>query len=199
VWHKKDKAAGSVPLGLSGLDKAATWSYSKADGWIYGHGTFCLTTHGIPLVGLFCWMPNAAHEGKRMEREVTRLQGLIETVCMDSKADDEKMYRRLREQQGITLLTVPRRKMDKSARRQAMIAEQKQAENRRIYRQRKVTVEPMQALMKEIFGIENCWFRGDEANRWAFAALGVAVQMAQYDAYEAGTSTWKVKGAVLGL
>jgi hypothetical protein len=199
VWHKKDKAAGVAPEGLRGLDKEATWSYSKADGWLYGHGAFCLTTHGIPLVSLFCRMPNATHEAKRREREVIGLEGFIETVCLDSKADDEKLWRRLREKQGIKLLTVPRRKMDKSGRRQAMIAEQEKVENRALYRQRKMTVEPMQGLMKEGFGLESCWYRGEEANRWAFAAMGVAVQIAQYEAYREGGSTWKIKEAVLGL
>jgi len=56
VWHKQAKAAGEVPKGLTGLDKEATWSYSKADGWIYGHGTFCLTSHGKSVVGLFIWI-----------------------------------------------------------------------------------------------------------------------------------------------
>lgn len=45
VWHKKAKEQNIVPVGLTGLDKEATWSYSKADGWLYGHGTFCLTSH----------------------------------------------------------------------------------------------------------------------------------------------------------
>ena len=63
---------------------------------------------------------------------------------MDSKADDEKMYTDLKDKYGIKLLTVPRKEMDKSERRQLMIAEQMKEENRKIYRQQGVTVEPMQ-------------------------------------------------------
>jgi hypothetical protein len=199
VWHKKDKKLGHLPVGLTGIDKQATWSYSRADGWIYGHGTFCLSLHRIPLVGLFYWMENSASESKRLETEVVQYGGLIETVCMDSKADDEKMYSRLKRNQAIKLLTVPRRKMDKSAARKLMIAEQMKEENRTIYRQRKVTVEPMQALVKAIFGLEECWMRGNESNRWAFAAMGAAVQVAQFQAYQQGLSTWKIKQEVLGL
>ncbi len=66
VWHTKAKEAGIIPAGLTGLDKEATWSYSKADGWIYGHGTFCLTSHAKSVVGLFIWMPNSASESKRL-------------------------------------------------------------------------------------------------------------------------------------
>jgi hypothetical protein len=63
---------------------------------------------------------------------------------MDSKADDEKMSADLRDKYGIKLLTVPRKEMDKSERRQKMIAEQIKEENRLIYRSRGVMVEPMQ-------------------------------------------------------
>lgn len=199
VWHKKDKQAGIIPKGLRGVDKAATWSYSKADGWIYGHGTFCLTSHAKSVVGLFIWMPNSASEAKRLGEEIPAFASLLETVCMDSKADDEKMYSDLKRDFGIKLLTVPRKNMDKSERRQKMIVEQMKTENRVIYKQRSVTVEPMQGLLKDIFELEDCWMRGNDSNRWLFAAMGVAVQMAQHQATEKGESTWKIKKAVCGL
>lgn len=199
VWHKQAKAAGEVPEGLTGLDKEATWSYSKADGWIYGHGSFCLTSHTKPVVGLFIWMPNSASEAKRLGEEVPAFANLLETVCMDSKADDEKMYTDLKDKYGIKLLTVPRKEMDKSERRQLMIAEQMKEENRKIYRQRGVTVEPMQGLIKDLFGLEDCWMRGNRSNRWLFAAMGITVQMAQHQAEKKNESTWKIKEAVCGL
>jgi len=199
VWHKKDKEKGTVPDGLTGLDKQATWSYSLADGWVYGHGSFALVSHKLPVLLQFRWMPNSAHEAKRMEQEVIKVADLIDTVCMDSKADDEKMFTRLKTQQGIKLLTVPRSKMDKSEARKQMIAEQMKVENRQIYKQRSITVEPMQGLVKELFELERCWMRGDESNRWLFAAMGIAVQMAQRSAYLNGSSTWNIKDEVLGL
>jgi len=199
VWHKKYKAQGIVPDGLTGLDKSATWSFSRADGWLYGHGSFAVVSHQAPVLLQFKWMPNSAHEAKRMEQEVVKFADLIETVCMDSKADDEKMFTRLKTKQSIKLLTVPRKKMDKSAARKQMIAEQMTAENRQTYKQRSITVEPMQGLVKELFELEKCWMRGDESNRWLFAAMGIAVQIAQRNAYLRGASTWNIKEAVLGL
>lgn len=41
----------------------------------------------------------------------------------------------------------------------------------------------MQGLVKELFELEKCWMRGDKSNRWLFAAMGIAVQMAQLSAY----------------
>jgi hypothetical protein len=199
VWHKKEKAAGIIPKGLRGLDREATWSYSNSDGWIYGHGTFCLVSHDKTVVGLFIWMPNSASEAKRLAAEIPAFGGLLKTVCMDSKADDEKMYTNLKDEHDIKLLTVPRTGMDKSERRQKMIAEQMKEENRLIYKHRGTTVEPMQGLLKEVFGLEDCWMRGNESNRWLFAAMGIAVQMAQHQATQKGESTWKIKEAVCGL
>lgn len=199
VWHKKDKDRGIVPPGLTGLDKSATWSFSRADGWLYGHSSFVIVSHQTPVLLQFKWMPNSAHEAKRMELEIVKFTTLVETVCMDSKADDEKMFTRLKTKQDIKLLTVPRSKMDKSAARKQMIAEQMTAENRQTYKQRSITVEPMQGLVKELFELEKCWMRGDESNRWLFAAMGIAVQMAQLSAYLNGSSTWNIKDEVLGL
>lgn len=199
VWHKKNKEKGIIPLGLTGLDKSATWSYSLADGWVYGHGTFAVVSHKAPVLLQFKWMRNSAHEAKRMEQEILKFAGLIEVVCMDSKADDEKMFIRLKTKQDIKLLTVPRSKMDKSEARRQMIAEQLKPENRRIYKQRSITVEPMQGLVKELFELDRCWMRGDESNRWLFAAMGIAVQMAQRLAYLNNSSTWNIKDEVLGL
>jgi hypothetical protein len=55
-----------IPDGLTGLDRDVTWSYSCADGWVYGHGTFSLVSHQRSVVGLFQWMPNSVHEAKRL-------------------------------------------------------------------------------------------------------------------------------------
>lgn len=199
VWHKKDKVQGIVPVGLTGLDKEATWSFSKADGWIYGHGSFALVSHQVPVLLQFKWMRNSASEAKLMEQEVVKLAQLLEVVCMDSKADDEKMFTQLQTAQSIKLLTVPRSQMDKSERRKQMIIEQMKPENRLTYKQRSITVEPMQGLVKELFELERCWMRGDESNRWLFATMGIAVQMAQRLAYLNQSSTWNIKDEVLGL
>lgn len=199
MWHKKDKEAGVVPKRLRGLDKEATWGRSNADGWIYGHGTFCLTSHDKTVVGLFIWMPNSGHEGKRLGEEIPEFADFLDVICMDSKADDEKMYSNLKAEYGIKLLTVPRKDMDKSEARQKMIAEQMTVENRLIYKQRGITVEPMQGVIKDIFSLEECWMRGNRSNRWLTAAMGIAVQMAQHQADRENKSTWKIKEAVCGL
>jgi hypothetical protein len=203
VWHQKQKKQGVVPKRLRGLDQEGTWSFSHTDGWVYGHGTFCLTSHPqrghLPVLGRFIWMPNCANEAKRLQVEMPAYKGLIHTICMDSKADDCQLYHHLHKRCGIQLLTSPRIGAHKTPERRHMIGQMSGRFNRMIYRQRSTTVEPMQSLVKDIFDLHHCWMRGDANNRWLFAAMGVAVQIAQRDAYRHKRSTWRIKDAVLGL
>lgn len=188
-----------MPKGLRGVDRQATWGKSAADGWRYGHGTFSITPHDIPVVGLFQWMPNSGNDAKRMEMEVLKHKKLIEIVCMDSKADSHKLYFHLKEN-DIQLLTKPRSNAtDKRLpERKQMLKELSTKKHKKIYKERSITVEPMQGLVKDIFDLDLCWMRGDDNNRWLFASMGIAVQMAQLQAYRNNQSTWNIKSLVLG-
>ena len=114
VWHKKHKGRGVIPKGLRGIDKEATWSKSRADGWVYGHGSFSMVSHETPVLGCFMWMPNSAHEAKRMHKEAGWYEEHLKYLVMDSKADDRKLFRDLRKQHGIRLVTVCRKNMNKT-------------------------------------------------------------------------------------
>ena len=199
IWHKKQKEKGIIPEGLRGLDQEATWGKSNADGWVYGHGSFSITSYSTPIVGLFQWMPNKAHEGKRLKAEIVKFEGVVKKVFMDSRADDQNLYFRLKKDYGIQLVTKLRKNMDKSASRQKMIKQMLTKSNVKDYKKRSTTVEPMQGLVKEIFDLDSCWMRGDANNRWSFAAMGIAIQMAQWKAVKHKTSTWQIKNDVLGL
>ena len=109
VWHRKQQRQGIIPKGLQGLDTDGTWSYSKSGGWVYGHGTFCLVACRHRMLGAFKWMRNSGHEVKRLWVEAGKLKGLITTVLMDSKADDQALFREFHRQRGILLLTTARK------------------------------------------------------------------------------------------
>ena len=154
VWHKKQKELNIVPAGLTGLDKQATWSFSKTDGWVYGHGSYCESSHEIPFLLTFKWMPNSGNESKVMSREIRRLSGKIDFVCMDSKADNVKLYKSLKIFSKIKLLTSPRAGMNKTEERKNFIKEMNKKIHKKIYRKRSTTVEPMQSLVKDIFDLD---------------------------------------------
>lgn len=198
VWHRKQQEQGIIPKGLRGLDTEATWSKSKSDGWVYGHGTFCMVACKSRILGVFKWMRNSGNEAKRMWLETGKLKGFISTVLMDSKADDKDLFLEFDRQRDMRLLTTTRKGADKRPERKRMIQILNQKKNKRLYKQRGYTVEPMQGLIKDIFELETCWMRGNENNRWLFAAMGVVVQMHQYRAWQEGRSPWAIKQEVLG-
>ena len=196
---------GGLPVGVNlVLDKPALIEAvsesvgTERAGWVYGHGTFCMVACTSRILGAFKWMRNSANEAKRMWLETGKLQGLITTVLMDSKADEKDLFRELRRQRGMLLLTTPRKGTVTNPERQRMLKVLTQKKHQHLYKQRRSTVEPMQGLVKDIFDLETCWMRGREHNRWLFAAMGVAIQMHQYRAWQEGRSTWAIKQEVLG-
>jgi len=198
VWHKKHKDKGFIPKGLRGLDQQATWCKSNADGWVYGHGSFSLTSHQHPVLGCFVWMKNSASEAKRMWLETFHIKDHLDYVAMDSKADDFDLFREFKRQRKINLITWCRENMDKSPHRKKMIKFMKKKKHKKIYRERSFKVEPMQEMVKDIFELNRCWMRGNENNRWLFAAMGLTIQMHQLEAFKIGKSTWNIKERVLG-
>jgi hypothetical protein len=89
VGHRQQQPQGISPAGLHGLDTEATWSDSQSGGWVYGHGTVCLVVCQRGLLGTCKWMRNSGHEAKRLWLERGQLKGLLTTVLMDRKADDQ--------------------------------------------------------------------------------------------------------------
>ena len=199
VWHAKQKAQGVIPEGLHGVDQEAVWGHSHYDGWVYGHGSFCLVSHRPCVLGAFKHMRNSAHEAKRLWLETGHLRGVIETVIMEGKADDKDLFAEFQRQRGVTLLTTPRKNSDRTVERQQMISILNQPKNRRLRKRRGQTVEPMQGLVKDIFALDRCWMRGHRNNRWLFAAMGVTVQIHQARALKRQRSVWKIKQEILGL
>lgn len=199
VWPAKHTAPGMIPDRRRGVDQEATWGKSHDDGWVYGHGSFCLVSHRPGVLGAFKYMRNSAHEATRLWLETGHRRGIIETVMMDGKADDQALCAEFQRPRGMTLLTTPRQNSDHTAARQQMINILNRPKNRRRRQQRSQTVEPRPGVVKDSFARERCWMRGHRHNRWLFAAMGVTVQMHQARALKRQRSVWKIKQEVLGL
>lgn len=158
-WHKKQKDKGIIPKNLRGIGKQASWCKSNADGWIYGYGSFNLTSHKVPFLGCFVWMKNSANEAKRMWLETSHLKGGSDYVAMDSKADDYDLYREFDRQRKIKLVTYFRQHMDKTPKRRRMIADMRKAHYKQIFKERGYRVELMQGFVKKIFDLDRCWMK----------------------------------------
>jgi hypothetical protein len=92
---------------------------------------------------------------------------------MASKADDQHLYFSLKEDYPIQLLTRQRQGNSKTKNRQQMAKELSKREYQKIYKQRSTTVEPRQALVKDIFDLDPCSMRAHVHNRGLFAAMGL--------------------------
>lgn len=77
----------------------------------------------MPLIWALQWMHNSGNEAKRMKTEIIKYTAVIKKVFMDSKADDQKFYFKLKKEHRIELVTSPRKGMDKSPLRKKMIKE----------------------------------------------------------------------------
>jgi hypothetical protein len=144
-------------------------------------------------------MRHSAHEAKRLWLDTGRLRGVIATVVMDGKADDQALFRAFQRQRGMTLVTTPRKNSDRTVARQQMITVLNRPKNRRLRRQRGQTVEPRQGVIKDIVALERGWMHGYWNNRWLFAAMGVTVQIHQARALKRQRSVWKITQEILGL
>jgi len=98
----------------------------------------------------------------------------------------------------MTLVTTSRRKENKTKHRILMHRRMQKSKLTQIYKERSYRVEPMHGLVKNIFELDHCWMRGNDNNRWLFAAMGLTIQMHQLDAFKQKRSTWKIKTEVLG-
>jgi hypothetical protein len=85
---------------------------------------------------------------------------VVQTVLMDSKADDQAFFFEFHRQRSMTLLTWPRRTSDHTARWRAMFRLLNTPRHKRLYTEGGQTVEPLQGVVKERFGLERCWRRG---------------------------------------
>jgi hypothetical protein len=101
---------------------------------------------------------------------------------MDSKADDQHLCFRLTRDHRVHLITGPRKGMAKSASRKQMIKHMVTKKNQQDDKERLTTVEPIQGRVAKTFELEQYWMRGVAHNRWLVAAMGIAVQMAQWRA-----------------
>jgi len=152
IWHRKQQKEGIIPEGLRGLDREATWGYSRSDDWVYGHGSFCIVSHERKFLGMFKWMPNSKDESKRLWWEAGKLKRLVSKVCMDARADKTRLFYEMKRQHGMTLLTRRQQKEGKKQipGREAVYKEIYKKENVAVYKKRSTTVEPMQGLVKDI-------------------------------------------------
>jgi hypothetical protein len=143
--------------------------------------------------GAFTYLRHSAHEAPRLWLETGHLRGVITTVVMEGKAEDQALVREFQRQRGMTLVTTPRNNRDHTAARQQMIHLLNRPKNRKLRQQRGQTVEPRQGVLEASVALDRCWMHGYWNTRWLFAAMGVTVQIHQASALKRQGSAWQIK------
>jgi hypothetical protein len=113
-------------------------------------------------------MPNSANEAKRVWRETFHVKEHVNYVAMDFKADDFDLFRELKRQRKMNLITYCRQNMDKSLHRKKMLQFMQKPKHQKIYRERSYRVKPMQGIVKDICDLNRCWMSDEQNTRWLF-------------------------------
>jgi hypothetical protein len=170
VWHKKDKAAGRIPEGLSGLDQDADWIQSTYHGWVYGykgHVTISVSPTLVRIV-LSATVTGSACESHVLQDHLKEIPALVETLLLDAGYDDADLIKAC-QQRGLEVL-VPLAKpigQSTSQERRDRAAYLASPEGKSRYRLRGSSIEPFFATIKALFHLDPLPVRG----YWAASAF----------------------------
>jgi len=157
VWHKKDKEAGEVPKGLTGLDQEADWIQSSYHGWVYGykaHVSISVSSATVRAV-LDATVTGSACESHILEERIGDLPPLVETLLLDAGYDDSQLIECC--YQGEIEVLVPLSKpigKSTSPERRDRAAYLASPEGKSRYQQRGSSIEPFFATIKNFFRLD---------------------------------------------
>jgi hypothetical protein len=157
VWHKRDKAAGKLPEGLSGVDQEADWIYSPYHEWVYGYKAHVTTTVAPTTVRvvLEATVTGSACESHILKERIEHLPPQLETLLLDAGYDDGSLID-LCQTHGIEALVPLAKPIGASTafERRARAAYLNSPEGRSRYQQRGTSIEPFFATLKALFGLD---------------------------------------------
>lgn len=157
VWHKQAKAAGVVPEGLHGLDRDADWIQSEYHGWGYGykaHVTISVAPTTVRVVLGAC-VTGSACESHVLQARVKDLPPLLRTLLLDAGYDDGDLIADCA-QHGIEVLAPLSKPVGKSTPpdRRDRAAYLASPTGKARYRQRRCSIEPFFATIKDFFHLD---------------------------------------------
>ncbi|MEP6984842.1 MAG: hypothetical protein ABI970_04550 [Chloroflexota bacterium] len=90
VWHKADKQAGIIPLGLHRVDTEADWIQSTYHGWVYcykAHVMISTASTSVRAV-LSATVTGSACESHILQSHLDDLPQLVSRLLLDAGYDD---------------------------------------------------------------------------------------------------------------
>jgi hypothetical protein len=169
-WHKKDRKKGMVPKQLRNVDRDSEWGYSRYRGWVQGYSIhlLCSATPGFVPVPLDADATTAnVAENRIFASMIDELHDTTKYIVADSGYDDGKLIDRCELRKNDKYITrrliVPMETYKHTAsQRLAYIRYFKSKRGQRLFRLRKITVEPMFDILKSLFLLEPVWMKGKQ-------------------------------------
>jgi hypothetical protein len=190
------------PCRVHGVDRDAGWSCSEHDGWVYGYGYEVIVSAGKqgPVWPLLASVePGNRHETKMIRDKLPQLPHRAKSVLADRGYDADDLTELIEWRNGRRtgrrfLCPLIRRcnarrtpkqvwprtqaRRTRQTHRQARAAYCASPMGRRLYRRRRVTVEPFNAWLKDRFHLQNrVWHRGLDNNRTQILAAIFSYQL----------------------
>lgn len=150
VWHQKDRLAGSIPVGLRHLDTDASWSKSAYHGWVYGYGLH-LTVDQTGFPQLAQVHTASYSEAQALsDKEALLLSWSPREVSGDDAYTNGERARNWATE-GVVLLASGL-KLGKKGEKGSYKAFLQEADNQRLLKKRKTTIEPIFDLISHVAG-----------------------------------------------
>jgi hypothetical protein len=180
-WHKKDRQAGRIPVGLHGVDQESAWGYSKHDGWVQGY-SYEVVVSATPDGTVWPLLASAAtastSEHTSFGPKIKDLPASTLYVTADSGYDNNDYGETIEwtedgQRTGRRFLCAENRRNTKTTGKPAKITDRarqrrqqrrqflRSRKGRKIYRRRSQTVEPFNEWFKSLFELDRkVWHRG---------------------------------------
>ena len=205
-WHQRDRKRGVIPEGLRNVDPESGWGYSAYRGWVQGYAwhLVCSAAAGHPAIPLLSEVePNNVQENKVLAPMIAQLPPETRRVIADEGYDDNE------------LILMVERKARRGFRRRMLVpmAAHKHTPEWRLdyvswyqsetgqalFRRRKITIEPLFEILKNLFDHRRNWMKGLKNNRAIMLLIVLCYQLLIYYNWKRGSRLSGVKEILDGI
>ena len=155
VWHAQDRKAGRYPS-CGNIDTDAHWGVSGANEWVFGYRLHCLVSGdaGAPLPRDVRVHPANVRDASVFREELCgSFNDETLVVLADSGYDEAACYASCDDKEISLIAPITVKKGTPSERRERAALYQ-DPEVREVFAVRRITVEPFQGHLKELFALE---------------------------------------------
>jgi len=178
IWHKSDIKKNRLPI--AGIDTDAKWGFSNSKGWVWGYKLHMSCSTGRLIIPLSADVTTAnVSDNKIYDKLIDSFAGLLSYILADPAYDDGSLYTSS-ENNNMRLLC-PIKAYDSTPPERLKLVDFYNSEiGQELYRDRKISIEPLFEIIKDTFNIRTVPVKGFD-NVKSFVLICVLVyQLAVY-------------------